>query len=448
MSERDFPQFPADFLFGAATASYQIEGAAREDNRGESTWDRFSHTPGNVYNGHTGDVACDHYHRWQEDVALMTELGLKAYRFSIAWPRVIPDGTGPTNPKGLDFYDRLVDALLNKGIEPFVPLYHWDLPVTLEEVGGWCNRDLVGYFANYTEAVVRRLGDRVRFWTTFNEPWVFTYLGYYYGNFPPGINDLTGATQAAHHTLVAHGAAADIIRAHAGPKAQVGITLNLSPVDPATERPEDIAAAKRHDGFLNRWFLDGLFRGQYPGDMVKVMHGDQIETKPGDLAGLAKRIDFLGINNYSRTVVRHKEEGFPFDYEVVKPKGAEYTEMNWEVYPEGLYRILTRVYEDYQPSVMYVTENGAAFDHTVDENGEVNDPRRVAYYRDYIDAAHRALKEGVPLKGYFAWSLLDNFEWAHGYSKRFGIIYVDYLTQGRTIKESGYWYRDLIAAQE
>jgi len=443
----DFPVFPPGFLLGAATAAYQIEGGVREGNRGESIWDRFSHIPGTTYRGDTGDVACDHYARWCEDVELMAELGLQAYRFSVAWPRVLPEGIGPVNPAGLDFYDRLVDALLDRGICPFITLYHWDLPQALQDLGGWPNRDLVGYFADYAAAVAGRLGDRVHDWITFNEPWVSAFVGYYEGRHAPGLTDLAAALQAAHHALVAHGKAADAIRTYGGGETRVGITLNLCHVDPGGDGQADLEAASRYDGYLNRWFLDPLFHGRYPDDMLAVWGEEALQFAPDDLTGLSKRLDFLGVNNYSRKVICHQDGSPPVDVMECPPEGAQVTDMGWEVYPEGLYKLLVRLHRDYGPRSIYVTENGAAFPDVLQPDGTVDDPDRVDFLRSYLFAAHRALEEGVPLKGYFAWSLLDNFEWAHGYSKRFGLVYIDYATQERIVKQSGHWYRDLIAGQ-
>jgi len=441
----DFPIFPQGFALGAATAAYQIEGAVREGGRGESIWDRFSHTPGNTYQGQTGDVASDHYHRWREDVGLMAGLKLNAYRFSIAWPRILPLGGGAVNPAGLDFYDRLVDALLAQGIEPFVTLYHWDLPQAQEDAGGWPERGVVDLFADYAAVVVRRLGDRVRHWMTFNEPWVFAFVGYYEGRHAPGRTDLRAALQAAHHSLLAHGKGADAIRANSRLEPRVGIALNLNHVEPAGDRQADLEAAQRLDGYLNRWFLDPLFRGAYPEDMLEFWGERVPEMEPDDLAGLPERLDFLGINNYFRSVVGSGSSP-PVNVEAHRPTGT-YTEMGWEVYPDGLYEVLARVHRDYGPGSIYVTENGAAFDDVLAPGGVVDDPQRIDYLHDYLFAAHCALEEGVPLHGYFAWTLMDNFEWAHGFSKRFGLIYVDYATQARFVKASGHWYRRMIEAQ-
>lgn len=445
-NKTDFAVFPKGFVLGAATAAYQIEGGAREGNRGESIWDRFSHTPGKTYRGHTGDVACDHYHRWREDVELMAHLGLRAYRFSVAWPRIVPQGRGDVNPAGLDFYERLVDALLDRDIQPFVTLYHWDLPQALQDAGGWPNRDLVDCFADYATAVARRLGDRVRHWITLNEPWVFAFVGYLMGEHAPGLREPAAAFQAAHHALAAHGRASDAIRACGGAETRVGITLNLSHVDPATDSQADLDAARRYDGYLNRWFLDPLFHGRYPDDMLSLLGDLAPQSAPDDLTGLPERLDFLGINNYSRAVVRHQRGSPPIDVAFYRPEG-KYTEMGWEIYPDGLYELLTRVHRDYGPRSIYITENGAAFADVLQPDGAVDDRDRIDFLRSYTLAAHRALAEGVPLEGYLVWSLLDNFEWAHGYSKRFGVVYVDYATQERTVKQSGQWYREMIEGQ-
>ncbi|MGC9335922.1 MAG: GH1 family beta-glucosidase [Anaerolineae bacterium] len=445
MTGDDFPIFPKGFALGAATAAYQIEGAVREGGRGESIWDRFSHTPGKVYQGQTGDVASDHYHRWAEDVDLMDQLGLNAYRFSIAWPRIQPQGRGETNPAGLDFYERLVDALLARDIQPFVTLYHWDLPQALQDAGGWPERSVVDLFADYAAVVVRRLGDRVRHWITLNEPWVFAFVGHYEGRHAPGLTDLRAALRAAHHALLAHATATDAIRASSQVDCQVGIALNPSHVEPASDRQADVDAAWRFDGYLNRWFLDPLFRGHYPGDMLEFWGDHAPAFDPADLAGLPTRLDFLGINNYFRSVIGSGSAP-PVDTETHQPSGL-YTEMGWEVYPDGLYQLLMRVHRDYEPRSVYITENGAAFPDALTAGGVVDDPQRVEYLHDYLFAAHRALQEGVPLHGYFVWTLMDNFEWAHGFSKRFGLIYVDYATQARFVKASGHWYRKMIQAQ-
>ncbi len=438
-------EFPEAFVWGAATASYQIEGGVREGGRGESIWDRFSHTPGKIQNGDTGDVACDHYHRYAEDVELMAELGLTAYRFSIAWPRIFPEGKGRINPQGLDFYNRLVDCLLEASIEPFATLYHWDLPQALQEEGGWANRDTVGYFADYTAAMSRELGDRIHHWITHNEPWVVAFLGHATGEHAPGLKDSATALQVAHHLLLSHGEAVPILREHGDADTRVGITLNLHPVHPASESQADEEAARRVDGNRNRWFLDPLFKGRYPEDMLDWYDDKAPNIRPGDLDRIAVPTDFLGVNYYFRDVVEAAPQEKHLQANSIKPQGAEYTEMGWEIYPEGLYELLMRLHREYQVSRLYVTENGAAFADELGADGQVHDPRRVKYLQEHFVQAHRAIQDGAPLAGYFVWTLLDNFEWAFGYSKRFGLIYVDYPTQERIVKESGRWYREVIA---
>src|SRR5260221_3323562 len=445
--------FPADFLWGAATASYQIEGAAYEDGRGLSIWDQFAATPGKVYQGENGDVAADHYHRMPEDVALMSELGLKAYRFSIAWPRILPQGTGTVNERGLDFYDRLVDLLLARGITPLVTLYHWDLPLALHEQKGWLNRDTACAFADYAEVVTRRLGDRVDWWTTLNEPWCSAYLGYDTGVHAPGIRNKQSSYIAAHHLLLAHGLALSRLRAYTRKSAQLGITLNLTPVYAADDRPETLRAVEQADKMSNRWFLDPIFRGNYPEGLFADAGVAPPPIRPGDLDIIATPIDFLGVNNYSRSLIRAQTgesgDGTNRHYEhVAGVADAAYTEMGWEVYPQALTDVLVRVHRDYAPRAIAVTENGAAFADRWDGSDHVSDSQRVDYLREHLKALGRARAEGVPVRGFFVWSLLDNFEWAEGYSKRFGIVYVDYPTQRRIIKDSGRWYAAFIATQQ
>lgn len=431
-------KFPRDFRWGVATASYQIEGAAQEDGRGESIWDRFSRTPGKVLHGHTGDVACDHYHRYKEDVALMAELGVDSYRFSIAWPRIYPAGKGELNPKGLDFYKRLVDELLQRGIEPMATLYHWDLPQVLEDKGGWLNRDTAYYFRDYAVTMFEELGDTVKLWITLNEPWCSAYLGYGNGVHAPGKSDLNWYLQAAHILLLAHGLALQAYRELNLP-GEIGITLNLSPQYPASPSREDGEACRRADGFLNRWFLDPLFAGFYPQDMPEFLTAVAPHIQPGDFDLISAPQDFLGINYYSRGIIKAAGKD---GYEALPPAGPV-THMGWEVYPEGLYDLLLRVHRDYGPIPLYITENGAAYPDQLVE-GRVADPERTAYLREHFAQAARALEAGVPLKGYYVWSFLDNFEWAFGYERRFGIVYVDFQTQARIIKDSGRWYQSFL----
>jgi beta-glucosidase len=432
--------FPKDFLWGVAASSYQIEGGGLSEGRGESIWDRFSHTPGKVVNGDTGDVACDHLHRYKEDVAIMAELGVHAYRFSIAWPRVIPQGTGRINEQGLDFYDRLVDELLRHGIQPFATLYHWDFPQALQDRGGWASPDSVAWFAEYTDVMTRALGDRVKAWITHNEPWCISILSNLLGQHAPGLTDAPTAYRVAHHLNLSHAAAMNVIRQNC-PGVPAGITLNLCPPVPSDpNKPEDVAAAQYFDGWFNRWFLDPVFKGQYPADMVENL-GEALDGIDLDaVKAAAVPMDFLGINYYNRAVIA--ADGQP-----QLPADAEYTAMGWEVYPQGLTDLLVRVQRDYAPKAIYITENGAAFDDPEPADGIVEDPRRVAYLESHIQACDEAIIQGVPLKGYFAWSLMDNFEWAYGYEKRFGIVYVDYATQKRTFKRSARFYQDVIARQ-
>jgi beta-glucosidase len=407
--------------------------------------------PGMVRDGDTGDVACDHYHRWQDDIGLMRELGLGAYRFSIAWPRIIPDGTGEVNEAGLDWYDRLVDGLLAAGIQPWATLYHWDLPQAMQDRGGWANRESVDAFVRYADVVSRRLGDRMAGWITHNEPWVVAFVGNYQGRHAPGLTDLGTAIQVSHHLLLSHGRAVPVLRA-ASPNAPVGITLNLGTVRSASSDREDQAAARRDDGYLNRWFLDPLFGRGYPADMVE-LYGDLMpEVIGGDLAEIAAPLDFVGINNYFPNYTRAVERGPGRELGIahlspaeLEARGFEITEMGWPVAPDAFGELLVRVHRQYQPKAIYVTENGCAF---VDEvtDGAVHDARRTAYLAGHLAALSGSIEAGSPVRGYFAWSLLDNFEWGHGYSKRFGIIHVNYETQERIVKDSGRWYQSLIEA--
>ncbi len=440
-------RFPDGFLWGTATSAYQIEGAVAEDGRGSSIWDTFSHTPGKTYQGHTGDVAADHYHRWPQDVDLMSTLGLRAYRFSVSWPRVFPTGTGALNPKGMAFYERLVEALLTKGIEPVLTLFHWDLPQALQDRGGWPNRDTARHFADYAAAVADRLRDRVRYWITHNEPFVAAALGHLTGEHAPGLQDPAAALRAAHHLLLSHGLAVEALRARLPAGARIGITLNLSPVHPASDSDQDRLAALRFDGVLNRMVLDPLLLGRYPEDVLAGF-GPLFEApEPDDLKRIAAPIDFLGVNYYSRSVVRHDPQGLLLEVSQIQPTGSEYSQM-WEIYPAGMHELLTRIWTDYGKSHpelrLLVTENGIPVADAPDLDGRVRDRRRIDYLREHILQVHRALADGVPVDGYFVWSLLDNFEWAYGYRMRFGLIYVDFETQARTIKDSGYWYAQVI----
>jgi beta-glucosidase len=420
--------FPPDFVWGAATSAYQIEGAPREDGKGESIWDRFVRRPGAIRGGDTGDVAADHYHRHAKDVTIMAELGLGAYRFSVSWPRVLPAGTGTTNPTGLAFYDRLVDELLGRGIAPFVTLYHWDLPQALEDAGGWPSRDTAEAFAAFAGVVAERLGDRVRAFITLNEPWVVANHGYRTGEHAPGRTEPEAALAAAHHLLVAHGLAVRAIRASAS-AVDVGITLNFEPKHPAGPHPLDLeAAAVAHDQH-NRWFLDPIVGRPYPEDGARAFGWARSEVRAGDMAVIAEPIDFLGVNYYTREVVRSAHLA-----PVPDDRDRELTSMGWEVYPEGLSETLEFVTSRTGPLPLYVTENGAAYDDGADP---VRDADRVRFLARHLAAAVRSIDHHVPLRGFFVWSLLDNFEWAQGFARRFGIVFVNYATQERRIRDSG-----------
>ena len=436
-------QFPEGFVWGTATSAYQIEGAWNEDGKGPSVWDTFSHTPGKVLNGDTGDVACDHYHRYREDVALMRQLHLGAYRFSISWPRVLPAGRAAVNPAGLDFYDRLVDELCRNGIRPVVTLYHWDLPQALEDAGGWANRETAKWFGEFASLMGRRLGDRVSLWITLNEPLAVVLAGYIMGIHAPGKQDVALALQVSHHLNLAHGWAVPALRA-AAPGARVGITHVSMPVYPATSNEADELAARRCDNFINRWFWEPALRGAYPQEAWNDLGALVPRIESGDLDHLAPPIDFFGHNSYTRTVVRD-EPNVPIVRAVpVRQEGRPHTDMDWEVYPQHLFDALTRIHRDYGPMDIYITENGAAYpDRVVD--GRVRDLERVAYLRDHLREAARAIAAGVPLRGYFCWSLLDNFEWNFGFSKRFGIVYVDFATQRRIVKDSGFFFAEVAA---
>lgn len=433
--------FPNEFVWGAATAAYQIEGATEADGRGESIWDRFSHTPGRVANGDTGDRACEHYYRWREDLDVMSSLGLQAYRFSISWPRIQPAGRGPVNRKGIDFYRRLTEGLLERGIAPLATLYHWDLPQALQDEGGWASREVADRFEVYAELVFEHLGDLVDDWVTHNEPWVTSFLGYGYGTKAPGIQDWRAALTSAHHVLLSHGKAVAAFRAGRG-TGRIGITLDLTHVY------GDAEAALRFDGNRNRWFLDPVLRGGYPADMVDLYEarlGPLEFIHPGDLEEIAAPIDFLGVNFYQPAVVRLDGDQGPIGVEELPPDGPT-TAMGWRVAPDALTELLLRLKRDYGDLPLLITENGASFDDPpVNGSAVVEDPQRVEYLRGHVAAVERAVGAGVDVRGYYVWSLLDNFEWEHGYSSRFGIVGVDFESQRRTPKRSALWYRDLIS---
>ncbi len=435
--------FPEGFLWGAATSAYQIEGAPLADGAGASIWERFAHTPGLTANGDTGDRACDHYHRWEDDVRLMRELGLAAYRFSIAWGRILPAGTGQVNAAGMAFYDRLVDALLEHGITPMVTLYHWDLPAALDDKGGWLNRDVAEWFAEYARVVFRALGDRVPLWVTLNEPWVVMDGGYTHGVLAPGHRNLYEGPLVSHNLLRAHGAAVQAYRAEG--KNQIGLVVNLEPKYAASDDPEDVAATARADAYLNRHYLDPVFLGRYPEELAE-MYGPAWPTFPAsDWPAIEAPFDFLGVNYYARRVTRRSSLEWPSRAESVPQPQHTHTDMNWEVFPPALTRALVWVKERYGDRPLYVTENGAAFyDPPRARGGRVDDPLRVSYLRDHLAAARDAVEAGVDLRGYFAWSLFDNFEWSYGYDKRFGIVHVDFETLERTPKASARFYSEVI----
>ena len=436
--------FPPGFLWGAATSAYQIEGSPLADGAGPSIWHRFVRTPGLVAGGDTGDVACDHYRRFSDDVALMKSLGLTAYRFSIAWARVLPEGRGRVNAAGLGFYERLVDALLAAGIRPMATLYHWDLPAALDDRGGWLNPDIADWFADYARVVFRALDDRVPLWATLNEPWVVTDGGYLHGALAPGHRNRFEAPIASHQLLRAHAKAVQAYRAEG--RHAVGLVVNIEPKVPATQDPADLAATERAHAYMNRQYLDPVLLGRYPEEMREVFGEAWPEWPQADMALIREPIDFLGINYYTRNVVRHDDAAWPVRASMVRQKQATYTETGWEVFPRGLTDTLLWIKQRYGAVPQYVTENGAAlYDPPVAEGGRIADPLRVDYYRKHLGAVADALRQGVDLRGYFAWSLMDNLEWSAGFSKRFGLVHVDFASQRRTAKDSARWYAELIA---
>ena len=437
--------FHRGFVWGVATSAFQIEGAHDIDGRGPSIWDRYAAQPGLIEDGSNANVACDHYHRYQGDIGLMKSLGVGAYRFSIAWPRVVPFGRGPVNEAGLDFYDRLVDGLLSAGITPWSTLYHWDLPQVLQDEGGWTRRSTVDAFVEFADAVSIRLGDRVQHWITHNEPWCVSVLGHADGKQAPGHRSWPEALVASHHLLLSHGRVVPVLRCNS-PGSRLGITLNTAECEPASPSDADRAAARQFDGELNRWFLDPIHFGRYPSDVIeyhervgRLPRGMDF-VRPGDLEEVHTPLDFIGVNYYSRAVVRSSTvpEADNEPRTIPAPDPTELTDMGWEVYPNGLTRALIRLNTDYAPSALFVTENGAAYSTGPGSDGSVEDTERCAYVKQHLGACLEAIRAGVPLHGYFLWSLLDNFEWAFGFSKRFGIVWVDFETQERIIKASGH----------
>ena len=438
--------FSRSFLWGAATSAYQIEGSPLADGAGPSIWHRFVRTPGLTKDGDTGDVACDHYRRMEDDVALMKRLGLTAYRFSIAWGRILPEGRGRVNEAGLGFYERLVDTLLANGIEPMATLFHWDLPAALDDRGGWLNPDVADWFADYAGVMFRRLDDRVKLWATLNEPWVVTDGGYLHGALAPGHKNRFEAPIASHHLLRSHGKAVQAYRAIG--KHQVGLVVNIEPKYPASTTAPDLAATRRAEAYMNRQYLDPVFHGRYPEEMAEIFGEAWPEWPQHDFDLIRQPIDFLGINYYTRNVVRHEETSWPLKAVPVRQKQATYTETGWEVFAQGLTDTLSWIRKRYGDIPQYVTENGAAFyDPPAASGGRVADPLRIDYYRSHLRAVHAAIQQGVDVRGYFAWSLLDNLEWSLGYSKRFGLVHVNFETLERTPKDSARFYADVIATQ-
>ncbi len=429
-------RFPPGFVWGVATSSFQIEGAAQADGKGPSIWDRFCSQPGTIADASDGRVACDHYHRLDEDLDLIAALGVDAYRFSVSWPRVQPQGQGAWNPRGLDFYDRLVDGLRARGIQPYLTLNHWDLPQALQDQGGWASRDTVHRFVDYALGIQALLGPRLAAITTHNEPWVVAQMGHEWGVFAPGLKSRATATQVSHHLLLSHGLALQALRA-AGCQARLGIVLNLAPIHTATDTDADRAQARIDDGRLVRWYMDPLFHGRYPDDVLAHLGADAPQVEPGDMAAIRQPMDFLGVNYYSRAVA--SADG---SWQAGR-SGLPLTDMGWEIYPSGLTELLVRLHRDWNVPPLYVKENGAAFQDQL-VAGRVHDEERVAYLAAHITAVADALAQGVPMAGYMVWSLLDNFEWASGYAKRFGIVHVDYASQRRTLKDSALWYRSFL----
>ena len=441
-------EFPKDFHWGVATAAYQIEGAYREGGKGESIWDRFSHTPGRIARGETGDIACDSYHRFPEDIRLLKEMNLTSYRFSLAWTRIQPDGRGAINREGVDYYRRLMDALLEVGIRPFPTLYHWDLPQTLEDRGGWPERDTAGRFADYAAAVVHELGDLVTDWMIFNEPKVFTVLGYLAGLHAPGRQSLEDCLRATHTVNLAQGEAMRAMRAESS-SARIGTAFNMSPCEPAGDREEDAEAAERWHRFVNLWFLEPALNGRYPEAFLNGIPEEVMGIQDGDASRMQAPLDFIGINLYTRTLVREDlgdERGI--GAAPVEPEGERAgprTDFNWEVWPNALRDMVLRITRDYDRPVIEITENGCSYADGPDAQGHIQDPRRIDFYRGALGALHQAIQQGADVRGYHAWSLLDNFEWAEGYAQRFGLAWVDFKTRDRTLKASGAWYGEVAA---
>lgn len=438
-------QFPKDFLWGCATSAHQIEGSPLADGAGPSIWHRFSHTPGRVQDADNADISCDHYRRYESDVDLIHSLGMNSYRFSIAWGRVLPEGTGRVNPAGLDFYERLVDRLLSRGIQPMVTLFHWDLPAALDDRGGWLNRDIAHWFAEYAAIVFRRLDDRVRYWTTLNEPWVVADGGYLQGVLAPGHRNVFEAPLASHHLMMAHGAAVQAYRATG--RNKIGLVVNIEPKYPASQADADLAATRRAAAYMNRQYLEPALLGSYPEELAEVFGEAWPQWPPEDLQLIKQPIDYIGVNYYTRSVVRSDPDAWPLRSAPVKQKQHTHMETGWEVYPQGLTDTLLWIRDNYGNPPVYITENGAAFfDPPQVEGAVLEDPLRVDYLRKHLTAVHEAIRRGADIRGYFVWSLFDNFEWAYGFSKRFGIVHMNYFTLQRTPKSSAHFYSKVIAS--
>ncbi len=437
-------KFKRNFVFGIATSSYQIEGAAAEDGKGPSIWDIFCKIPGKIYKGHTGDIACDHYHRYKEDIKLMSDIGINAYRFSISWPRIFPK-RGTYNPKGMEFYKNLVNELIARNIKPVAALYHWDMPIWVYEIGGWLKRDSVKWFEEYAAKVFEELNTSVKLWLTHNEPYCQPIYGYAEGIHAPGHKDMREALIAAHHILLSHGAAVETFRKYDFKNSEIGITLNLIPAYPVSDSKEDVEAAYRSDGMSNRWFLDPIFKSSYPEDMKKVFNkfvGEFDFICDGDLEKISVKNDFLGVNYYASDLIKFSRDS-KFGFENAR-SNFEKTTMGWNIWPEPLYNLIKRLKQEYTGIPIYIMENGAAFDDILSSGKRVHDVKRIDYIKRHLMEIAKLNEQGADVRGYFIWSIMDNFEWQHGYSKRFGIIFIDYKTQERILKDSAIWYKDLI----
>lgn len=436
-------RFPGDFKFGVATASFQIEGATKEDGRKPSIWDAFSNMPGRVFERHNGDIACDHYHRWEEDLDLMKSMGVEAYRFSIAWPRIVPEGTGPINEKGLDFYDKLVDGLKARSIKAFATLYHWDLPLALMGDGGWTARSTAYAYQRYAQTVIKRLGDRLDSVATFNEPWCSVILSHLLGIHAPGERNMQAALYAAHYTNLAHGLGIEAIRSEA-PKLSAGIVYNAMAIVPSSDKPEDIAAAERAEDFNNGIFFGPVFKGEYPSGLVEALGPIMPKIEDGDMKIISQKLDWWGLNYYTPArIADDPDASYPSCKQTGFVKPGK-TDIGWEIDSSAFIGVVRKLYSTYELPEFYITENGACYNMKPGPDGEIDDQPRLDYYADHISVAADMIDEGFPLKGYFAWSLMDNFEWAEGYRMRFGLVHVDYETQKRTLKKSGHWYVSLV----